>query len=302
MPKAAFRIHLPAQQLGIGGRANLPRGGGHARLVLAYTGLTVFRSTRWHHAGCPWWVLDYIHHGRQRQRVGRGRTFTRLSNVAALYAPRTAYHEYQEHGDRLNESYIVFALDGQIARSFRALTRKGRYCHIHDPDQRIGDRLRRLGELLFHRKPYFQWLAQGAFFELLGLVLQSAPSGAAQRTLRVPHEGEAPSLPERIERFVRAHLDRPIRVRQLAEHVRMSVSAFAHAYPRLAGEPPYRTILRLKMEAAKGALLHDRLSVKETASRLGFSSEFHFSRAFKDMEGISPSLYRKNLTKERRRA
>jgi len=75
----------------------------------------------------------------------------------------------------------------------------------------------------------------------------------------------------------------------------MSVSAFAHAYPRRAGESPNRTVRRLKLEAAKRFLLQDGLNVKECAERLGFSSEFHFSRLFKRVEGMSPSDYRRAL-------
>jgi AraC-like DNA-binding protein len=78
----------------------------------------------------------------------------------------------------------------------------------------------------------------------------------------------------------------------------MSTSAFAHAYPRLAGESPYCTVRRLKLEAAKRFLLQDGLSVKECAERLGFSSEFHFSRLFKRLEGLSPTRYRHVLTEK----
>ena len=86
-----------------------------------------------------------------------------------------------------------------------------------------------------------------------------------------------------------------MRVADLARHAKMSVSAFAHAYPRRAGESPYRTVQRLKLEAAKRLLLQDGLSVKECAERLGFSSEFHFSRLFKRLEGMSPMRYRQAL-------
>ncbi|NUN94477.1 MAG: helix-turn-helix transcriptional regulator, partial [Verrucomicrobiae bacterium] len=88
-------------------------------------------------------------------------------------------------------------------------------------------------------------------------------------------------------------------VAALARRVGMSASAFAHAYPRVAGETPHRAILRLKIEAAKKLLLDQRLRVKETAERLGFSSEFHFSRAFKRLEGVPPRDYRPALLRRR---
>ncbi|MBI4024082.1 MAG: helix-turn-helix transcriptional regulator [Verrucomicrobia bacterium] len=285
--------------MGIGGQIKPWKGANLANLALAYTGVTGFPQGGWNAARAHRWVLDYIHHGRQPQRIGRGKEFMRLSNVAALYAPGLMYREYREKGGRLDESYILFDLRGQIARHFRALTRNGGYCHIQDPDQLIGERLRHLGEMLFHRKPQFEWLVQGLFLELIGLVMQSSQIAPHARTLRVEHKASGPNLPDAVERYIRARVTETIRIRQLAAHVHMSESVFAHAYPPLAGESPYRTILRLKMETAKRRMLKDHLSVKETADRLGFSSEFHFSRIFKRMEGIAPSLYQKAFTKER---
>jgi len=50
------------------------------------------------------------------------------------------------------------------------------------------------------------------------------------------------------------------------------------------------------MEIAKQLLLSENLNVKETAQRLGFSSEFQFSRAFRRQEGVPPRRYRETLT------
>jgi AraC-like DNA-binding protein len=43
------------------------------------------------------------------------------------------------------------------------------------------------------------------------------------------------------------------------------------------------------MNFAADLLLAEGLSVKETASRLNFSDQFHFSRVFKRITGHSPS-------------
>lgn len=42
----------------------------------------------------------------------------------------------------------------------------------------------------------------------------------------------------------------------------------------LTGEPPYRTVRRLKVQAAKQLLLQDRLNVKETAPGWAFLRNF----------------------------
>lgn len=270
-------------------------------MVRAYTGHTQFRATGWRHLRWKFWVLDYLHHGRQRQRVGGGRTFTRLSGMAALYRPGTCYHEWQDTGGSLNESYLLFQLTGDAAKLFASLVRHGGYCHFRDPDGLIGDRLRKIGELLFHRRPGFHWLAQATFLELLGQVATSQPLAPRLRVVRSPNESrEGNDLAARVERCIRQRIADPLRVADLARHAGLSVSAFAHRYQALAGESPYRTVMRLKIEAVKRLMLHDGLSVKQTADRLGYSSEFQLSRAFKRLEGVSPTRYLRALTEKAR--
>jgi AraC-like DNA-binding protein len=269
-----------------------------ARLLLAYTGGTRFVLTRWKHCRHRWWVLDYINQGQQ-QRVGRGKAFTRINGVAALYAPGRDYWERQIAGGSVDESYIIFDARGAAEAWLRQLTGVKGWCHFRDHDHLIGASLRQAAELVFYRRPGFHLLAHGALMELLGLLVTASPLAPNLRDVR-PESGAArrDDLISAVERFISDHIAEPVRVADLARHAKMSVSAFAHAYPRLAGESPYHTVRRLKLEAAKRFLLQDGLSVKECAERLGFSSEFHFSRLFKRLEGMSPTHYRHALTEK----
>ena len=100
----------------------------------------------------------------------------------------------------------MFDATGSTARVLRTLTRHGKHCHIQDSDHQLGDRLRRLGEVVFHRRPRSEWLAQGLFLELIGLALQSVPVAGRVRTLHSERREGSRSLVESVERYVRAHL------------------------------------------------------------------------------------------------
>ena len=270
-----------------------------AKLYLAYSGVTRFTRSGWWHSRSDDWVIDYIHHCRQPQRIGTGKEFTRLSGIVALYAPGTRYHEYRRTGDSLDESYITFGLTGELAGTFRTLTGRTGCCHFRDPDQLIGQRLRKLTELLFHARAGAHVFAHSLFLELLGLILTAKPAGPHLREIR--DAGNARNdLSGRVECYIRQHIAGTIRVADLAQAVGCSPSSFAHEYPRLTGESPYRTVLRLKVQAAKQLLLQDGLSVKATAAQLGFPSEFQFSRTFKLVEGIAPKRYVQALTSKSR--
>lgn len=128
-----------------------------------------------------------------------------------------------------------------------------------------------------------------------GLLLVTSRVSPTKREIRAETQGRKRNLVQAVERFVRDRITEPLRVEDLASHLKMSLPTFARTYPLLARETPGATIRRLKIEAAKRLLLANELSVKECAQQLGFSSEFHFSRLFKRLEGLPPNGYVKSL-------
>jgi len=74
----------------------------------------------------------------------------------------------------------------------------------------------------------------------------------------------------------------------LARELGCSYSRFRFAFKRQTGHAPREFENRIKLNRARDLLLHNRLSVSETADALGFSSVFYFSRAFKRAFGLSP--------------
>jgi len=267
-----------------------------ARLNVAHNGITTFRATRWTYHSHPFWGLDVINQGQQKQRIGSGKAFTRMSGVVAFYAPKCVYHEDQTERETIHESFMTFSTWGELEKMLRLLVGKRGWCHIHDPEHTIADRLQRLGDLVFQRRPGYQLLAHAAMLELLGLLLVTSMVAPTRRELRSETPGRKRHLVQAVERFVRDHIAESLRVEDLAAHMKMSLPTFARIYPRFARETPCRTIRRLKMAAAKNLLLANDLSVKECALQLGFSSEFHFSRTFKRIEGHAPSHYVKALS------
>ncbi len=262
------------------------------RVLRAFSGATATQRPGWSACRAAAWTLDCLVRGRQRQRVEEGVEFWREPRLAALYAPGTRYYEERSSGDVYEEVWMVFEADEQLGGILRGLTGDRSWCHILDPEELIVQRLRRLGELVLEQPAGHLCSVPGLALDLIGQLCLSRPIGDGTRLLsEVVAESAAADLVARTEQYIEAHLDRPVQVAELARQLNMSESAYAHAYPRQAGESPYQTILRLKMAAARQLLLRHGLSVKETAARLGFASEFNFSRAFKRHEGMPPSRF-----------
>jgi AraC-like DNA-binding protein len=81
----------------------------------------------------------------------------------------------------------------------------------------------------------------------------------------------------------------------LARVALTSRSAFAERFRATVSDSPARYLVKVRMERAKELLVHDELSVTETASVLGYGSDAAFSRAFRRFTGLSPSSWRRSI-------
>ncbi|MDN7182832.1 AraC family transcriptional regulator [Caballeronia sp. SEWSISQ10-4 2] len=80
---------------------------------------------------------------------------------------------------------------------------------------------------------------------------------------------------------------------ELAQEVGLSRAAFARNFSASVGEPPHSYLTRWRMGVAARLLEETDLRLIEIASRVGYRSEFSFSRAFKSARGTSPTQYRR---------
>ena len=78
----------------------------------------------------------------------------------------------------------------------------------------------------------------------------------------------------------------------LAEAAGLSRSAFAGQFRTSVGEPPHSYLIRWRMGIAAQLLEQTGLRLAEIAARVGYSSEFAFSRAFARARGLSPARFR----------
>jgi AraC-like DNA-binding protein len=84
----------------------------------------------------------------------------------------------------------------------------------------------------------------------------------------------------------------PWTVAGLAAAVGVSRAALARRFPELVGEPPIGFLTRWRLGLAADLLLEPGATVSAVAGRVGYSSPFTFSTAFKRAYGVSPREHR----------
>jgi AraC-like DNA-binding protein len=80
-------------------------------------------------------------------------------------------------------------------------------------------------------------------------------------------------------------------VEELGREVGCSRSEFAERFTGLVGVPPMTYLAKWRMQVATG-LLNDNVNIAAVAAEVGYGSEASFSRAFKKMVGMPPSVWR----------
>ncbi|WP_394846457.1 AraC family transcriptional regulator [Pendulispora brunnea] len=91
--------------------------------------------------------------------------------------------------------------------------------------------------------------------------------------------------------FLRANVERPLSVEDVARHVAMSSSHFAHRFRAVARVSPMRYLKQLRLEHARTLMVGEGLRVSEAAVRVGYESTSHFTRDFRRLFGASPGEY-----------
>ena len=80
-------------------------------------------------------------------------------------------------------------------------------------------------------------------------------------------------------------------MKQLAKEVNIDPAYLSRIFRRFHKETPYKFLIRLKMSHAASLLLKSDELVKSVAYEIGFQNQFHFSRCFKSVYGISPEKF-----------
>ena len=129
-----------------------------------------------------------------------------------------------------------------------------------------------------------------------------APLGRALATHLLAHYGSSKTLAiggalplsrlRRIAEHIDRNLDGPLSLQELSALAGLSVFHFARTFKERTGLSPHQYVLRRRVERAKELLLDSRASLAEIALRCGFSHQSHFTRAFHQLSGITPTRWR----------
>lgn len=113
---------------------------------------------------------------------------------------------------------------------------------------------------------------------------QIAPARA--RLARAVHQAE---------RYLAEHHTEAVNIADLARKLGVAYSHFRREFKVQTGYSPWSYVVHLRLARARRLLAASDATLDEVAARLGFSSAFHLSNAFKKAFGESPRAWRAQL-------
>jgi len=143
-------------------------------------------------------------------------------------------------------------------------------------------------EKLIDRRPAgFEWRIHQLLGEILGVLLRERGTLSSGRA----------AVTEPVARVIKAVLADPVRdwrARDLSRLAGISYSALRAQFRATQHESIHEFLQRTRLDQARLLLCDSRLSVKQVAQRLNFSSAVYFSQFFRHATGMTPGEFRRN--------
>lgn len=171
------------------------------------------------------------------------------------------------------------------------------FSRIHDRDARYFD----LAEIMYSDAPSMAGPLTQLVFAAKSNDPLLADSAVAELIYSLPERrrtlngGLTTHQLRKIDEWIDANLGATIRLSDLAAEAGLSEFHFHRMFRTSRGTSPHKWVTMRKIEDVKDKLRRES-SIAEIASVCGFSCQSHLTRTFKALTGMTPAVYRQNLS------
>jgi AraC family transcriptional regulator len=107
--------------------------------------------------------------------------------------------------------------------------------------------------------------------------------------------GLAPWQVKRVATYIESNIHSRLRVPELARFVQLSPSHFSRTFRESFGETPFAYVTRQRIRRAQVTMLSSADTLSQIALDCGMCDQAHFTRVFRKIVGINPSVWRRQF-------
>jgi len=215
--------------------------------------------------------------------ICRGHSYELSAGDTFLIFPNAPVHYYADCGEPWEYLWVGFG--GPEAENLVAKT-------DFYPDEpvyygRDSDEVRTLLSAIYNSRGVHIWEAlemTSRLYALLAFLVRTARRQENQQL----YNGDCAQL---AAAYIINHYEEPLTVEALADYVSVSHSSLYRRFVKRYQISPKRFLLEYRIERACAMLTDTSCSVQEISNSVGFEDPYYFSRAFKELKGISPRQY-----------
>ena len=129
-----------------------------------------------------------------------------------------------------------------------------------------------------------------ALTQLAWQLKQNLPSAEGTADVKTLRDGER--IKKMLE-YIDAHLGDPVTAEDVARSAAVSESECLRCFHTMIGDTPIRYLRRRRIQRAAQLLISTRERTAQIAEKCGFQDLSYFAKTFREMEGCTPTEYRK---------
>jgi AraC family transcriptional regulator len=127
----------------------------------------------------------------------------------------------------------------------------------------------------------------------VAIAARSLVRGAGVQFRPAVTRGNSARIAKAIE-YAESNLDTSIGLADMAAAACLSVFHFSRCFREVVGLAPHAWLMRRRIERAQSLLASTGAPLAEVAYSCGFSSQSHFTSAFRSRVGVTPGAYRRS--------
>ena len=228
-------------------------------------------------------LFHYIISGKGKLETA-GKCFKIEAGQGFLLCPEQISTYYADQEDPWTYAWVEF--DGMRARECMTLAGLKELQPVYTPSAAENQMQRLMMNLVDHADKAPMWLI-GSCMLLLDELIQTSKTKVEDRSKRVRDF----YIKEAID-FIDLNYNRDISVDEIANACGLNRSYFGRLFKETMGQTPQQFLIQYRMIKAEVLLKSSRISIGEVGRSVGYENQLHFSRAFKNVFGVSPRQYR----------